>query len=130
MEEALQARNLFSKNRKYFINGLALAKIQKREYPESEELLQKVVSLQGYRVDQENALLLLSHTQAAQGKQQEAISSFNELHQSMHPRLANVKQNLILCYPFLVSEKERFSAGEHQSLEEILFRSEVDLLVA
>jgi tetratricopeptide (TPR) repeat protein len=111
IEEAIQRLTYGQKNahwptvKNYFAIALGLAKIKKKQFAEVLDVLpSNVISLDVFQ--RQTRLALIGHSQAALGKQDEAVQTLAKLEQSANPRIIILKEAIA----------RRHSIGRHSNI--------------
>ena len=113
----------------YFATALGVAKIKKKQFAEVIDVLQSnVVSLDVFQ--RQARLVLIGHSQAALGRQDEAIQTLANLEQASNPRVISVKDDISRRYNLRQQADTSLSAVEASALDAKIEEEEFLLAMA
>jgi len=117
------------KNKHYFANALAIARIRKKDFAEAVNVLE--IDLKSLNLlNQHKRLLFISHSQAELGKKDEAKRSLSRVEKPKNPRILKLKDNLEYRYGLNGHVVEKKSASDLILLDKKIENEEFYLALA
>jgi tetratricopeptide (TPR) repeat protein len=112
----------------YFATALGFAKILNRDFVAAEQVLtSNVVPLHSFQ--KQSHLILIGHSQAAQGKVEKAARTLNEVPNTGNPTVVNIKDALAKRYNLAPGQADKLAESEISRLDKEITEKEFLLVL-